>query len=186
MIFRTQISFPTDTALPRDEISITPHFFGDNAGALANALKANLIANAQIGVKPFKVKVYDATKAPPNYPLAVAEQTGTPPASGVPREVCLCLSYYSTWNRPRFRGRLYMPEAVFGGAQSTRPNSAQMQAVLDFAEVFTTNLPAAHNWVVYSRMTKESNGVSDIWCDDEWDIQRSRGLRGTTRLTASV
>jgi len=167
-------------------MSITPHFFGDNAQGLANALKANLIAFPAVATKPFKIKVYDAQKAPPNYPLAMAEQTGTPPSTGAPREVCLVLSYYSTFNRKSYRGRLYLPLTLFGGAMGLRPSSAQQNAVLAFAGVLKTNLPAQHNWVVYSKKLNQSNGVTDYWCDDEWDIQRSRGMRGTTRVTGKV
>lgn len=186
MIFKAVISFPMDSALPRDEVAITPHYFGDNAGALAAALKANLIAFPAIGARPFKVKIYDAEKAPPSYPLATGEQTGAAPQTGSPREICMCLSYFSTYNRPSYRGRLYLPQTLFGGAQNTRPTPAQQQAVVDFADVLNTNLPPAHNWVVYSRKLKQANGVSDVWCDDEWDVQRSRGLRGTSRVTAKT
>lgn len=185
-VFKVAIAFPADSALPRDEMAITPHFSGDNAQALANALKANLIAFPAVATKPFKIKVYDAQKAPPSYPIATAEQTGTAPATGVPRELSLCLSYYSTWNRKSYRGRLYLPYTLIGGAAGTRPTTTQQNAVLAFRTVLTTGLPATHNWVVYSRKLNQANGVSDVWCDDEWDVQRSRGLKGTARVTAKV
>jgi hypothetical protein len=186
MIFKAAISFPVDSTLPRDRETITPHFFGDNAAGLADALKQNLVAYVPVGAKPFIIKVYDATKAPPSYPLAVAEQTGTAPASGAPREVCLCLSYYSSFNRPSYRGRLYLPSLLFGGAQGTRPTTAQQQAVVDFKDVLTQGLPGGTSWVVYSKKMNQSNQVTHVWCDDEWDIQRSRGLRGTSRIEAQV
>lgn len=185
-IYRVQISFPADSALPRDEMSINPHFFGDNAQGLADALKANLIAFPKIATAPFKIKVYDAQKAPPNYPLATAEQTGAAPATGVPRELSLCLSYYSTWNRPSYRGRLYLPFIFIGGAVGTRPTLAQRDAGVAAATIFKTNLPAQHNWVVYSKKLGQSNGVTNYWCDDEWDIQRSRGMKPTARSVGVV
>jgi len=185
-IYRAAIIFPQDSALPRDEVSITPHYFGDNPSALANALKANLIAFPAVATKPFKVKVYDAMAAPPSYPLAQAEQTGTPPATGAPREVCLCLSYYSSFNRPSYRGRLYLPSTIFGGAQGTRPSGAQMTAALGFRTVLTTGMPSGTSWTLFSRKLRTSNQVTHCWVDDEWDIQRSRGLRGTTRQEATV
>lgn len=185
-IFKAAISFPADSALPRDELTITPHFFGDNAQALANALKANLIAFPAVATKPFKIKIYDAQKAPPSYPVATAEQTGAAPATGAPREICLCLSYYSTYNRPSYRGRLFLPALLFGGAQGTRPTTAQQNAVIGFRTVLSAGLPASHNWVVYSKTLGQSFGVTDVWCDDEWDVQRSRGLRGTARVTAKT
>lgn len=185
-IYRVAMSFPFDSALPRDEMSINPHFFGTDPEALAAALKANLQAHATMGSRPFHLKVYDAEHAPPSYPLATAEQAGTVSATGVPRELSLCLSYYSTWNRVSLRGRLYLPYGFFAGAAGTRPTTPQMQAVVNSHTVFSANLPESHNWVVYSRKLGQANGVTDVWCDDEWDIQRSRGLRPTTRIVATV
>ena len=187
MIYRVSISFPCDTSLPRDEITITPHFFGDNPQALANALKTNLIANAQVGAKPFKIRVYDAQKDPPSYPMAEASQTGTPTVSTYPREVALCLSYYSTNNRPRYRGRLYMPGFIISGASlGLRPVTSQQNNVLNFANVFKNGMPAQHNWVVYSKVNDASYGVTNYWVDDEWDIIRSRGMRGVSRVLGTV
>jgi len=184
--YRAAIAFPADTALPRDEMQITPHYTGDNPDALAQALKANLIAHNTVGAKPFTITIYDALKAPPSYPLAVAEQTGTVPNTGAPREVTLCLSYYSGFNRPSYRGRLYLPHTLIGGTLGTRPSGAQMQACLDFAQVLSQGLPTAHRWGVFSRKLKQCFTIGHAWVDDEWDIQRSRGMRGTTRLEALV
>jgi hypothetical protein len=185
-IYRATIAFPQDSDLPRDRISINPHYFGDNAQGLADALKANLIAAPTIGAKPFTIKIYDAQKAPPNFPLAMAEQIGTAPAGSGPREVALCLSYYSTWNRPRYRGRLYLPQTIWGGAMGLRPTVGQQTNVVGFRTVLGSNLPAQHNWVVYSPTDQKSYTISNVWCDDEWDIVRSRGLRGTSRVLGTV
>lgn len=184
--YRVQISFPADSALPRDEMSITPHFSGDAPSALADALAQNLITFGSVGAKPFKIKVYDALKAPPSYPLATQEQVGAAPATGVPREITMCLSYYSNFNRPSFRGRLYLPYTLIGGVAGTRPSTAQQQAVLDFSDVLTQGLPAGHRWVVWSKKNHQANDVTHIWCDNEWDTQRSRGMRGDARLTQTV
>jgi len=185
-VYRAAIAFPQDSSLPRDELSINPHFSGDDAQALANALKANLIAHASIAAKPFKIKVYDAEKAPPSYPLATAEQAGTPPTTGVPREITLCLSYYGTWNRPTFRGRLYLPFTFIGGTVSTRPTVGQQNAALSAAAVFKNGLPSSHQWVVWSRKNRTYAPVTNYWVDDEWDIQRSRGLKPTSRVVGTV
>ena len=184
--YRVQISFPVDGVLPADAMTITPHYSGDNAQGLADVLKSNLSAFAPVGAgKPFKISVYDAEKAPPNYPLATASQTGTPPTSGGPRELALCLSYYSTWNRPRLRGRLYIPYIFVTGALGQRPTGAQITAALDWRTPLTAGLPSAHRMIVWSRVEKKAYGVSDFWVDDEWDIVRSRGRKPTTRQTAT-
>jgi hypothetical protein len=185
--YRAQIGFALDSALPRDIVTINPHFTGDDAQGLADRLKANLLASPLVGATmPFTVKVYDAVKAPPSYPLAQAVSgTGFIGTSG-PREVCLCLSYYAQWNRPTFRGRLYVPYALFKGPLGLRPTNTQMQAVVDFRSVFSTGMPTGTFWTVWSKKMHTAAQVTNVWCDDEWDIQRSRGLRGTTRDLAAV
>lgn len=183
-VFRAAIGFPFDSALPRDVMQITPHFNGDNAQALADALKTNLKNVPAISTtKPFKIKIYDANQLPPSYPIATAEQTGAAPATSAPRELALCLSYYALFNRPSLRGRLYIPFALVGGTPSVRPSGPMMSTVTSFAtSVFMSGLPANHHWVVWSRKNREAENVTNWWCDDEWDIIRSRGLRPTTRV----
>lgn len=186
--YRVSMQFPMDSALPKDVISINPHFNGSDPQALATALANNLKNVTYVGPHPFTIKVYDAATPPPSYPLATATQTGTPPGSGVPREVALCLSYYSTYNRPRFRGRLYLPVTWFSAVANVRPSAPVINAALGFAtDVLTKSLPSQTNWVVYSPTEKKSQGgVTDCWVDDEWDTVRSRGLAPTSRTTLHI
>jgi len=173
--------------LPRDVININPHFDGPDPAAIAEVLKTNLIAQTYIGAKPFTIKMYEAAKPPPNFPVYTTSQAGTAPTSTYPREVALCLSYYSNFNRPRFRGRLYLPASWFAGAASVRPAGAVITAVLGFGQnVLAKSLPASSYWIVWSTVDKKGDRVTDIWCDDEWDTVRSRGLKATTRQTAKV
>jgi hypothetical protein len=183
-LYRAQIGFAMDSALPRDIVTINPHFAGDAPQALADALKTNLIAQSTIGAgKRFVVKIYDALKSPPSYPLATAESSTGFWASGFPREVALCLSYYAAFNRKYTRGRLYIPATLIGGSLGLRPTAGQITTALDFRKVFTDNLPPGHVWNQYSPTLKHSEPVTDVWVDDEWDTVRSRGLRGTVRQT---
>lgn len=186
-IFKAQCSFQYTSALPRDAIVITPHYFGDSPQALADALKANFLAKTEIGAAtPFTVKIYDAQKAPPSYPLATATNGTGFFGYNPPRELAVCLSYYSTWNRKSYRGRLYLPAMWAGGTLSTRPTTTQQNNILAFKTMVGGGLPAGHNWVVYSRKLGQSFGVNQVWVDDEWDVVRSRGLRGTTRVLGTV
>lgn len=184
-IYRAQIGFALDTDFARDIVTINPHFNGDNAQALADALKANLLANAQIGAtSPFTVKIYDAQKPPPSYPLAQAASGTGHKTTSWPRELGLCLSYYATWNRPSYRGRLYIPGTFLGGTPGLRPSGTQQTNALAWRTIFTTGLPAQTVFSVYSRKLNQASGVSAFWVDDEWDVVRSRGMRGQTRMTA--
>ena len=186
--YRVQMQFPYDTALPRDIITLNPHFNGDNPDALLTALKTNLNSWAATAGKPYTLKCYDAAALPPSYPLAIATNAGTTPASSQPRELALCLSYYTTYNRPRYRGRLFLPNSWTAGAPGLRPSDTTIANVLTFAtQVLTKSLPPAHNWIVWSSVERKAmGGVTDIWCDDEWDIVRSRGMRGSKRVTGKV
>lgn len=187
MIFATKISFQLDSTLPRDAVVITPHFSGDDPQALADRLKANLIASGSVGATmPFTIKVYNEQAPPPSYPLATATNGTGSLASGFPREIALCLSYYSTWNRPSYRGRLYLPASFAGGTLSLRPTDTQIANVLSFKSVLTTGLPAGTNWVVYSRKKDVAYGVDNVWVDDEWDTVRSRGLKPTKRSAGTI
>jgi hypothetical protein len=183
--FRVSLSFPCDGTLPRDAVTINPHFNGTDAQGLATALKNNLLAWNPTATAPVNIKVYDAGKPPPSFPLATASNPGSPPVSGNPREVALCLSYYTTYNRPRYRGRLYLPASWFGTGMGVKPTSGIMNAALAFgAEILRKSLPSGTVWTVYSTTEKKSQGaVSDAWVDDEWDTVRSRGLRASSRVT---
>jgi len=185
--YRVQIGFQLDSALPKDLVTINPHYNGDNPQALGDALKVNLLAFGPVSTTvPFTIKVYDALKAPPSYPLyTTSNGTGFYPTVR-PREVALCLSYYSTYNRKSYRGRLFIPGGFITGTQDVRPTSGQMASALSWKNVIGKGLPSAHNWVVWSPKLQQSNGVSHVWVDDEWDTVRSRGLKGTTRILETL
>lgn len=185
-IYRVSIAFQFDSAFPRDAVTINPHYQGDNASALADALKTNIKAAPGVPLMPFTIKVYDAEKAPPSYPLyTTTEGTGFL-GTTVPRELALCLSYYSAMNRPTYRGRLFIPACLCTGTCSIRPTAGQITAALGWKTILTQNLPASHTWSVYSQVRKQANTVTHAWVDNEWDVQRSRGLRGETRQLSAV
>jgi hypothetical protein len=184
--FRAQISFQLDSALPRDAVTINPHYEGTNASALADALKANLLAAADVGPTwPFTIKVYDAKKPPPSFPLATVTNGTGFKATTIPRELALCLSYYATVNRPRYRGHLYIPVALLGSFSiGLRPSATQISKALAFRTILTSALPPDTYFIVWSKTEANGHGVTNWWVDDEWDIMRSRGLRSTTRQIA--
>lgn len=183
--YRAQIAFQYDSALPKDAMSINPHYNCDDAAGLAAALKTNLLAHANVGAStPFKIKIYDAEKAPPSYPLATSENVAPAKATTYPRELAICLSYYATWNRPGYRGRLYLPIPLVSGTLALRPTTAQQNAALGFRTTLTSGLPPGTIFEVWSPTYKRGSGVSNWWCNDEWDVVRTRGLRETSRVTA--
>lgn len=180
--YRAQISFQMDTEFPKDAVSINPHYEGTNPQALADALKTNLLAHSNIGaVQPFKIKVYDAAAPPPSYPLAEASNVAAARVSTMPREVALCLSFYSGFNRPRLRGRVYIPGNLIPGTPGLRPTGTQMTSVLSWVDALNVPAGSVGKWEVWSKIEKAGSYVTNAWCDDEWDTMRSRGLSPTTR-----
>jgi hypothetical protein len=185
-IYRAQIALQLDTDFPRDAITINPHYEGVDPQGLANRLKTLLLGHSAIGaVQPFHIKIYDAQKAPPSYPLAEASNVAAPRASGAPREVALCLSYYSGYNRPRMRGRLFLPGTLLGGAMGQRPSPGQIAAALTWQTIFNVGTATAF-WGVYSKISNACLPITHVWVDDEWDTIRSRGMDPTSRVTEVV
>lgn len=186
-IHRAQIAFEVDTAVPRDNCVITPHYQGADPQQLADALKTNLTNLAGVGIGPkFTVKVYNAQGPLPHPPLGTASAGTTPKGSIGPREVSLCLSYFAGFNVKRFRGRVYIPNAFLGGTTGLRPTASQMTAALNFRNALGKNLSANAVWCVFSRVLNQSLPITDVWVDDEWDTVRSRGSRTTARQTATI
>lgn len=185
--YRAQIGFPFNSAFPRDVVTLNPHYSGDNAQGLADALKTNLLADVAIGAAvPFTIKIYDDEKPPPSYPLAEAENGTGYSTTNSPGEMALCLSYYAGFNRPSYRGRVFIPAHFVGGALSLRPTSTQMGNALRFGNLLGKSLPAQHVWQVWSQKLQRGFTINHTWVDDEWDIQRSRGGKPTTRLEATI
>lgn len=131
------------------------------------------------------VRLYslDDEKPRPVRGEATQESTGTLADSG-PREVALCLSFYSERNLPRQRGRLYLgPWSA--GTMDLRPPSGNVTQALALGDGLTDIGGVDIQWGVYSPTDSEFRQVSHYWVDNEWDTVRSRGLRGTARVTVA-
>jgi hypothetical protein len=185
-VWRLQTSFGFDTAFPRDKMMITPHF--DDHGALSDPDGlcedlATALDTWNPGTCEITVKAYDAKGTPPVFPAGEhVVNLGNTPVTSVPREICLCLSFYAERNRPRYRGRLYIPCAAFGAAMALRPSAPNRTKVGDLVPIFAGLGGVDVDWVVFSRTDNTARKVTNWWVDDEWDIQRRRGMRPTTRL----
>lgn len=183
-----QTSWAYDSALPRDRIVNTPCFRWDNltiqdAESLAiNVLDAYEARFATLVGKDAQCKIYDLEGTPPVLPMAtVTRNAGILHTSTYPREIALCLSFNGGQRQPRQRGRLYIPPQFIGASLALRPTVAQTDAIVQFANNLHGVGGANVDWIVWSRVNRSATGVNEAWVDDEWDIQRRRGLRGTTR-----
>jgi len=186
-----QCAWQLDTSFPRDALVITPHFNDQGVGSdpegLANDL-ADALNGWEPGSVPLKIKVYDAQGTVPVYPVAEVTRNGPAvPLAGANREVAVCLSFYAGSNRPRHRGRLYIPAPVAGMALTgSRPSAGVQQKAADLVPLFADLGGADVDWCVYSRLDDTARSVSHWWVDNAWDVQRRRGLQPTARLEGDV
>lgn len=192
-IWKLQVEWSADSALPRDVFCITPHFndggVGSDPQGLCDDLADALVAKTGIITRETRVTAYDAQGTPPVYPAGMAvRNVGQAPSGTVPRELALCLSFYGTRNIPTQRGRLYIPleNAKGNGNIVVRPNAGSMTEVAAFAPIFSDLGGVDVDWCVYSRKLDTAFGITNWWVDDEYDVMRSRGLRPQTRLTGAV
>lgn len=189
-VWKMQVAWSVTTSLPRDRMVITPHF--NDSGALtdpqnlcedlADALETWAGSDGEL-----RVVAYDAQGTPPVFPQGeVIRRPGTFKSMATPRELAMCLSFYSERNLPRQRGRLYIPSWAAGGGLGLRPTAVQQEKLGDLAGIFTNLGGADVDWCVYSPTTDTAMPVTNWWVDDEWDIIRSRGLRSTGRLEGTT
>ena len=191
-IYRMQCSFQYDTAFPRDRMVITPHFEDVGVGSDPDGLTADLAAALDTwsgGSEEIRVTSYDAQGTKPVYPNGeTIIRPGTVRNTNYPRELSLCLSFYAERNIPRRRGRLYLPIPIVGAAGTAGiiPTATQIAKVMALGPIFEALGGPDVDWVVYSRIDNDARAVTNYWCDNEWDVQRSRGLRATSRVQATT
>jgi len=194
-----QISMPVTDTLPRNRISNTIHLqhtvggLGDpDLEAICNDLVTLWSNKYGAGSQEILCKAYD-TDAKPNYPRAsVIVGQGQPWSCTQPREIALVLSYSGPHRGNKSeRGRMYlMPQLLTtGSAMSLRPAAPILDWALSWYAEANESLPdiGGVDWQfgVYSPTYKKFTKSSQAWVNDDWDVQRSRGLRESTRVTST-
>jgi hypothetical protein len=181
--------------LPRDWIVNTVYFRDINAVAetdyfnLANSTRYQF-GNRALHPPGYVVQAtaYDMDDATPRPVKAFAPPVGVSAAGASPsgpREVALCLSYYSERNLPSSRGRVYIGPWARDD-MGLRPNVNQIAALRDLATGLTNVGGADVDWSLYSPKSGGLKKITNVWVDDEWDTMRSRGLRPTTRSAGTT
>jgi hypothetical protein len=194
--YKVVLSTPVGSTLPRDYEMVTPHF-KDIAATLSAAAAATAWAGAfaawlGTGVE-IRCTIYraDLPFSGPPVAAATAGSVGSSLHPPVPQEIALCLSYYATSNIKRSRGRLYLPASWLLKHLSTvtvdnRPDGATRNAALTFAaSVLTANEASGWQWHLHSKADSAFKRVTNVYVDDEWDTQRRRGQKPTTRSSAT-
>ena len=195
--YKFVVSMPVTDTLPRNRISNTVHL-EHSIGALLDTDLSTMCSDiVSMYQKRYgnttgeiQCKAYDVD-AKPNYPRAVATvHAGTPWLNTHPREVAMCLSYAGA-NRGNKseRGRIYLMPGISGTSASATDRERPSQTVMDWTINFYTfaneSFPdlGGVDWKfgIWSPTYQKFTQAKQAWCNDEWDTQRRRGLRETTR-----
>jgi len=193
--YKFTISMPTTDTLPRNRISNTVYFDHVNVmqGTDLESICDDLVGvwSARYGGAAHEVKCscYD-TDAPPNYPRAESiVNAGSPWPHTSPGEVALCLSFCGeNGPRPRERGRIYLMPGLdpVNSITQLRPTTATQNWALAWATTSNASLPdiGGIDWKhgIWSPTTKTFHQAKHYWVDDEWDTQRRRGLKASSRV----
>jgi len=194
-VYRFQCAWQVDSTAPTDQLIINPHFKDVNLGPLDADDVHGLCQDLATGLDTWAnlhnqltVTAYQADHAPPNYPIATAQvRTGIVGPAPANRDLALCLSYYADVNRPRHRGRLYIPCCVCAiNGNAAFATAANMTKVSDLVPILTGLGGVDVDWVVWSPTDNQSRPVSHWFIDNAWDTQRRRGARATTRQQGTV
>lgn len=188
---RLSIAVARDTLFPRDRC-VNTFFLDDDVTSDDEQLiedAVEMFADNFYGENvEIEGKIYNARDPAPNFPNATyVKNAGLSPAATAPREVALCVSFCGSRNVPRERGRLYLGMAHAGRGVSTgRPGVTDQNAAITIGQGIAGLGGVDVDWVVYSRVNDDTTPVETIWCDDEWDTMRSRGMRATSRVQVST
>jgi hypothetical protein len=121
-------------------------------------------------------------------PFSLINNNGQP----APADVALCLSYRGALQAgldpKNRRGRLYIGPLSLGSIQTSSngsdalPNEA-LRIALRNAALKLMQLTAI-TWQLWSPTTQNFVDLTHGWVDDQFDTQRRRGTKPTSRLTA--
>lgn len=192
---RFVVSIASDGLLARDRV-VNTLCFNDTENvitpsdtqALSDDIAELYDTTFALSTRPNEVRVraYDLDAAP-NFPIAESVRNGgAASAATCPREVALCLSFYSEFNRPRRRGRIYVPAFLLESSPGIRPSAATRTKLQGLAEGFRDIGGIDIDWSVWSQADITARKVTHAWINDEWDTQRRRGLRETQRTLVAI
>lgn len=194
--FRRADITPSDAAVRNDIATTLVSFYNDVHGTSSNQLRWYLSSLLNQGTDACQVKVYNMNDAHPRVPyirpFTLAASAGSD--GGFPTEVAICLSFKSAaaLNPKRGRGRVYLGPLHSNVCTIDPPNVAMNgSTVLAFQHAAkflmdesVTTRATRGIWCVYSRADNALYDVTQAWIDNEFDTQRRRGHRATSRVFA--
>ncbi len=193
------------TAIGRDAATNTFHF--NTVTAWTTTIRIEIVAalkafydamgnqrSNHLAPSQAHVAFYDLSFPKPRAPLEDVSLglSALQAANALPHEVALCVSYQairaSGIPQARRRGRIYLGPFGSTTADNTtgRPSTATRAAAVAGANALLSASNSAINWkwIIHSPTHPDAevtNTVTNGWVDDEWDIQRRRGLVASAR-----
>jgi len=192
------VSLNHQSNLPRDAAVNVLHYSWDapdSIEGLADEIKghyATLAPRINGAYENMTIRAYLPAGGPPLLVKQYLQNFNGPEG---PQEVALCLSYSAdddAAGTPRRRGRIYLPFWASGGS---RPDLAARNAILALGQgLASVGFAGNTTWKMLSRLGDGTplapapvlRKIESISVDDEWDTQRSRGLRATLRTRQDV
>lgn len=206
-LIRAQARLAANTNIPEDVTTNTFHYIGVESDPQLSAV-ANVITAFYISVNNYlspslsgaiEVVQYAMSDPEPREPISVyTDDIGTVGENGIPQEVALCISYKASpvsGSPPaRRRGRIYLgplSTQALGGEldveTGSQPNAIFLNDAVDAFVAMVDGIGEEDGaFVVYSPTSADSFGVVEVWADNEWDTQRRRGRRATSRVSGEV
>jgi hypothetical protein len=198
--YKFTVAMPWGSAAPRDRVTNTFVMQHVTGGINDSALQSMTDDIAEMyqkryhdATKEIVVKAYD-NDAKPNLPRAsTTVNSGALWTADRPHEIALVLSFSGAYRGdPRGRGRIFLVpqlDTSAGNQPGARPTSGAMTWALDFFTVPNESFPdlGGIDWKfgIWSRVGQHFTQAQQAWVDDEWDTMRSRGMRETTRQSAT-
>jgi len=198
-VYKFVIAMPVLSTLARDRLTNNVHLQHVTGGLGDPDLQTmcqDIVAMYQkrygSTTKEISCTAYDVGPKP-NYPRAVANvNAGQVWTTTFPPELALVLSWaaHNRGNKSE-RGRIYLNPnlSVTGPGASVRPTTAQLTWAMAFYTTPNESFPdlGGVDWKfgTYSPTYQKFTQSTQAWCNDDWDIQRRRGLRETTRQSVT-
>jgi hypothetical protein len=195
---RALISGHLSTDPKKDKLTNTVYFVAPNSevlqvdwSKLANDLADQVVLKPWMnGADTINVRMYSLEDPEPRQPKADV----TKPKPGVtglgPRQIALVLSFRGAGTRARDRGRIYLGQ-YGSAAMGDRPSDALLNGAITVADALAGLGGVDIDWSVFSPttyLTSQNYGqsfkpVQLAWVDDRWDVQRSRAIEPTKRVS---
>jgi hypothetical protein len=185
--FRT-VAFPApplQEAVEDEIVTRLTAFYNDEYGEFGIHTYLSVLIHREADTSQFRL--YDMGEAEPREPHVHTWTLDAASSGGrQPQEAALCASFYGDRNIPRQRGRVYIGpfENHSTDGATARPTTALQNTVKGAMQALADSNGLCE-WVTlhHTSLVAGMHPVTAGWVDNEWDTQRRRGLKATSRVT---